>query len=32
MIGAVLPLAEADYRFFHALTKAMNKVCMSTHP
>jgi hypothetical protein len=25
MIGAVLPLAEGDYRFFHALSKALNK-------
>jgi hypothetical protein len=25
MIGAVLPLAEGEYRFFHALSKALNK-------
>jgi len=26
MVGSILPLSEEDYRFFRALTKAINKV------
>ena len=26
MVGSILPISEEDYRFFRALTKAINKV------